>query len=302
MHGLPNPGDRCWFNAGVQVLLHSPHLVNYVTSELFEQHLHGRRVNACAVAKAFAALAREYWRGDSSAVAAAAADVWTTFTKVHPRLARGQHDVHEMLVLMTRLLADALAKGSRVTRAESSTSASAACDYDAWTAAAGAGFVPEIFMGQSRVGVTGVAAATFDHWWGLSVRVDDVNTVSAALAAEDAADTLESGGVRTHAVTHAPPTLIVHLKRFDASGAKIDKFVGYDVDLALGDARYMLFGVVLHSGDAGSGHYTTLAEHKGRWAFADDAAVTAVEDINKVVQKDAYVLLYKRRPPPNTHT
>jgi ubiquitin C-terminal hydrolase len=302
MHGLANPGDRCWFNAGVQVLLHSPHLVNYATSDLFEQHLHGRRANACAAAKAFARLARAYWRGegDRDLIDGAAADVWAALTKVHPRLARGQHDVHEMLVLLTRLLADALAKGSRVARAESSTSASPACDYDAWAAAAGAGFVPEIFMGQSRVTTATTAATTttsWDHWWGLSLAIDEVNTLAAALAAEDVAETLASGGVRTHSVTHAPPTLVVHLKRFDASGAKIDKFVGYDVDLALGEARYVLFGVVLHSGDAGGGHYTALAEHKGRWAFADDAVVTAVDDINKIVQKDAYVLLYKKIPP-----
>ena len=94
-------------------------------------------------------------------------------------------------------------------------------------------------------------------------------------------------------VTHAPRVLAVHLARFDASGAKIDRFVNYTMDVDFAAKKYELFAVLLHSGSARDGHYASLVQHRGAWTFANDDACTAVTNINDVIQKDAYVLMYK---------
>lgn len=303
MRGLPNDGARCWFNAGVQALLHCPPLANYAFSDEFAGDLYARRSNACAIARAFADLARAYWRGADAPggadadVGAAAGRLFDALRKVHPRLARGQQDAHEGLVLLTGALHDATSgpRARRMPASESATSASPGCDVGAWGGAGGAyGFLSEVFMGQSRLSDEGSPAAErLDHWWCLSLAVGADTSLSAALARHH--------GARGH-VTHAPPCLVVHLKRFDASAAKIDKFVSYGADLALPlsaeapPARYALFAVVMHAGESGGGHYTCLAEHRGAWDFADDGAVTRITDINNIVNRDAYVLMYKRRP------
>lgn len=288
MRGLANDtGARCWFNAGVQALLHCPPLVNYALSPGFARDLNARRSNACAAANAFAALARAYWSGDDEFDQHAAAALWAALTKVYPRLSRGQQDSHEGLVLLLGMLHDAGARAPRLPPAESATSSSASCDAAAWAAAPGGySFLAEVFQGQSRL----PDPPRLDHWWCLSLSITDSTSVQAAIARHHGAG---------HA-THAPPCLVVHLKRFDAV-AKIDKFISYGADLSVPlspDARpaqYALFGVVMQSGDARGGHYTCLAEHRGAWSFADDSAVTQVTDINSIVNRDAYILLYKRR-------
>jgi ubiquitin C-terminal hydrolase len=300
MRGLPNDtGARCWLNAAAQALLHCPPLVNYALSAGFAADQNARRSNACAVANAFAGLARAYWdpaatvgpatteSQAATGVPAESARLFAALTKVYPRLARGQQDAHEGLVLLLGSMHDAGARAKRLGPRESATSASASCDAAAWAAAPGGySFLAEIFQGQSRLG------SELDHWWCLSLAITDSTSVQAAIARHH--------GPSGH-VTHAPPCLVVHLKRFDGAGSKIDKFMSYGADLTVPlapDARpaqYSLFAVVMQSGDARGGHYTCLAEHRGAWAFADDGSVAAVADIESIVNRDAYVLLFKRR-------
>jgi ubiquitin C-terminal hydrolase len=293
MRGLANDtGARCWLNAAAQALLHCPPLVNYALSAGFTADQNARRSNACAAANAFAALARAYWApagAQPADLGPESARLLAALTKVYPRLARGQQDAHEGVVLLLGLLHDAGARAARLPPDQSATSASACCDAAAW-AQTPYSFLTEIFQGQSRL--VDDAAPRLDHWWCLSLAISDSTSVPAAIARHHG-----SG----HA-THAPPCLIVHLKRFDAAGqTKIDKFMSYGADLSVPlapDARpaqYALFAVVMQSGDARSGHYTCLAEHRGAWSFADDGAVTEVTDINSIVNRDAYMLLYKRK-------
>ena len=85
----------------------------------------------------------------------------------------------------------------------------------------------------------------------------------------------------------------MHLVRFDASGTKIDRFVNYTLDADFAAKKYELFAVLLHSGSEKDGHYAALVQHRGTWTFANDNACTVVTNINDVIQKDAYVLVYK---------
>ncbi len=60
------------------------------------------------------------------------------------------------------------------------------------------------------------------------------------------------------------------------------------------DASYELFAVCFHRGSSTHGHYTMCGEAMGHWFYIDDEVSKQMHDINHVIQRDAYILLYKR--------
>lgn len=122
-------------------------------------------------------------------------------------------------------------------------------------------------------------------------------------------------------VWRLPHILIIQLKRFSFKyvlySDKIDKFVQYPVrglDLQPymsaepedGPALYDLYGVINHMGRLLGGHYTSYArlvsKHDSRqseidWRLFDDSRVTFCHE-SRVVNEQAYLLLYRRRDTP----
>ncbi|KAK7077081.1 Ubiquitin carboxyl-terminal hydrolase 19 [Halocaridina rubra] len=118
-----------------------------------------------------------------------------------------------------------------------------------------------------------------------------------------------------------PHVLIIQLKRFSFKyvlySDKIDKFVQYpirglnlrpymSVEPDDGPAIYDLYGVINHMGRLLGGHYTayarTVAKHDSRlseidWRLFDDSRVNFCQE-SRVVNEQAYLLLYRRRDTP----
>ena len=109
-----------------------------------------------------------------------------------------------------------------------------------------------------------------------------------------------------------PSVLVVHLKRFSASGMwrrKNDTPVDFPFEIDLGPYQlqhsdgaprmYDLTAVSNHYGSTGGGHYTAFAKHSesGVWYKFDDSHTSPVEP-KDVVTPAAYVLLYVRREAP----
>lgn len=305
MKGLTNLGNTCYLNAALQCLLYSPPLTNYVLSGMAEQDLHKKRVNACSLANEYISLAKAYWtRADPAVVDTRG--VWAALAKLHrPFSNSNPQDAHEALTLLLRHLHDALAKTPRV----EPSSAWAHVDRPAWEAQCakeGYSMLTELFQGQLECTVTGpgqYTSVTHEHFTGLSLDLQGCATVQQALARctedvqiEGYALPTSDATPATHTVTQArrfrymPLVLVVHLKRFvDPAGDKVDRFVDYSTTLEAGGCRYRLFCACLHS----DGHYTAVCEVHDHWFLCDDAACTPV-DVNAVVQKDAYVLVYKK--------
>ena len=317
MKGLRNLGNTCYFNAALQCLLHAPQLTNYFLSSegCVHEDLQRKRLNACAVATEYGALTAAYWRDPTSPLDTA--PLHAAVAKVHRPFARaGQHDAHEAIVVLLKCLHDALAKTKPVPQ---SLAAAHVCT-EAWDAAAahdGYSMLAEIFQGQMEVSVEedarggSYANTTHQHFWDLSMSIDDASSIQQAVQRHLQAEKVE--GYRlddgrcvevtlTKTLLWLPLVLVVHFKRFDgARRRKIDKFVDYSVDMDLSGAvrsnvpcRYSLFAVCLHSGDLAAGHYSALCEVHGHWFHANDDVSTPVEDLNALIQRDAYVLMYKR--------
>ncbi len=296
MNGFPNDGNACWFNTATQVLLHVPQLANYALSDaLFEGDLYKKRINACAMASAFAALTRSYWKTPPAAadddddddaehvvvqVPVALAAFRASFSKLKKSMAgsKAQHDAHEALLAMIEHVHAALTKGPAPPPPPPALEPRAASAWAAYTKGQGYSLLVDMFAMQTREVIDG--KDVYDHRWGVSLPVvDSLSSVTQ--------------GLQSIHVTHAPRVLVVHLARFDASGTKLDRFVNYTLDVQFASKKYELFAVILHSGSAKDGHYTALVQHRGKWTFANDGVCTPIGNINDVIQKDAYVMLYK---------
>jgi ubiquitin carboxyl-terminal hydrolase 4/11/15 len=109
-----------------------------------------------------------------------------------------------------------------------------------------------------------------------------------------------------------PPVLVIQLKRFTNENGyrrKLDTFVNFPLnELNLNDflsderscannAIYDLFAISNHTGSIHSGHYTAYArqEINGPWYEFNDENVYQVYHENRIVSKNAYLLVYIRR-------
>lgn len=305
MRGLRNTGNACYLNAALQCLLYSPQLTNYFLSEYADADMQRKRVNACSLATEYAGLVRAMWRSETAPLDPE--PVRLALSKIHKVFANRaqQHDAHEALVAMLQVLHDAMAKTARV---EESV-AEPCVELGPWVAhnKANYSFLTEVFQGQMRVEVAGpgYSSTTYEHFWDLSLAIDgSTSSVPQAIARYMEPHTVD--GYRhedayisvdiTRTLTYLPLVLVVHLKRFDNRRTKIDKFVDYAVDMDIGDSRYTLFAVCLHSGDVAGGHYAAMCESHGRWFYLDDDSARQVTDLNSIIQRDAYVLMYRKSP------
>ena len=65
----------------------------------------------------------------------------------------------------------------------------------------------------------------------------------------------------------------------------------YIADAVAGEA-YSLYGVIVHRGSAGSGHYIAYIKHENRWFEMNDRKATFMK-AEQVLEQNAYMLFYQ---------
>lgn len=302
MKGLHNLGNTCYLNAALQCLLFVAPLTNYVLSGWAEKDLHKKRINACALAGEYISLTKAYWGAKLPAVLDPRA-LWTALCKLHRPFATQQpHDAHEALALVLKHVHDAWVRTPRVANSPARDHVDAAA-WEAHLAKDGYSMVSELFVGQTECvvqGPQGYRSVTHEHFTGLSLDLGpQVTTVKQALDLAFAPQTVEGFALpsgeratvtQTRSCKYLPLVLVLHIKRHEPSGTKNDRFVHYSTTLDTPHGGYRLSGVVFHR----DGHYAAACEVDGRWYLMDDASVAPVE-VNAIVHKDAYVLVYQKR-------
>jgi ubiquitin C-terminal hydrolase len=105
----------------------------------------------------------------------------------------------------------------------------------------------------------------------------------------------------------APEILLLHLKRFDNSGRKINKSVAFSQTMDFtdvisrdsphaseGQTTYSLYAMITHYGPfMGAGHYVTFCRLDGKWYLFDDKSVYGINE-SIVMKQNAYILFYKK--------
>lgn len=311
MKGLCNLGQTCFFNAAAQCLVYSPNMANYFLSVgQAERDLCTKRKGAFAVAEAFIAFTREYWTKEPVEGGADVSQVYAAFVKACRGFGKHQqHDAHEAIVCLLDKLHEGLC---RMKPGQLAVCNRAGVERAAWLEAlkGSCSVVSEVFRGQieATVQAQGYTGVTHDHFTCLSLAVNECSSLTQCfqrhMGSEVLADFKVDGKPReatiTKRFTHLPRILVVHFKRFDAL-EKIDRYIEYTSELDLSQyaapgssQHYQLFAVCLHRGTTQDGHYTACCEVKGRWYVMDDESVTRLTNINNIIQRDAYVLFYKR--------
>jgi ubiquitin C-terminal hydrolase len=107
-------------------------------------------------------------------------------------------------------------------------------------------------------------------------------------------------------LVHAPNALILHIKRFNASGTTLRKLVDkvqFPIDLVLNlqsdqaerpvNKTYSLCSVIIHQGATlESGHFCAVSRVGSHWLLLDDCKVTEITE-EEVLGVEAYLLLYE---------
>lgn len=279
MRGFTNKDNTCYLATALQCLLHAPQLVNYLLAEVGASvDMNTRKRNAAALTKEIISAAQHFWK-DPGDEPLPLDDLATALQRHAKTFAKGSfQDAHECILALIDALHQGLSKTSRVSR---SLAREALQDQTAhlaaWDEACSKdySFLTEIFQGQSKN-----SKGAYEHFWSVSLNVASGDSLTQLLESHFDATT----------VTYAPLILLVHFNRFDATGNKVKKFIDYGTELDFADASYALFAVCMHA----ESHYTAICEHRGHWSFYDDAACIRTTDPNGIIQRDAYVLCYKK--------
>jgi len=314
--GLRNLGNSCYLNSVLQCLAYLPPLGQRCTSHLHASACPRRREGhidcvACIVENRLSRCLHGRPGSPEAPVR-----LWKHLHLVSRELRRGsQEDAHEAL----RLLIDAM-------------------NRDSIRALKGWGYrlppkekepatpVSQLFGGEVQSCVEclscGHCSRTVDPVMDLSLDVSGSTDLESALKRFAAVDTLDGDNkyrcdgcqrlvnARKQMTLLRPPLcLVVHLKRFDALGAKLGVRVAFGESLRVpADAapgcsaasrEYELRGLVVHHGSSRThGHYCAMVrDGAGAWYEMDDACVSRATRAAALSQP-AYLLFYCRRPPP----
>uniref|UniRef100_H2ZLN2 ubiquitinyl hydrolase 1 n=1 Tax=Ciona savignyi TaxID=51511 RepID=H2ZLN2_CIOSA len=340
--GLSNLGNTCFMNSGLQCISNTRPLTKYF---LENKHLYElNRTNPLGmkghIAKRYCDLTQELWSGSSKTVAPL--KLRWTISKYAPRFnGFSQHDSQELLAFLLDGLHEDLNRVQTkpyVELKDSDGRPDEEVAQEAWEnhLARNQSIIVDLFHGQIRSRVRCLQCST------LSIRFDPFTFLSLPLPMDNSmyldhidlkqclrAFTTEEelgkdelyhcGKCKTMQLAkkkldiwRLPPTLIIHLKRFQfvngrwIKSHKVVDFPKTDFDPSSFMTKpsfreespplYDLYAVSCHSGILGGGHYIAYAKNKvnNKWYCYNDSSCKEVSADNINVDT-AYTLFYERQ-------
>lgn len=103
------------------------------------------------------------------------------------------------------------------------------------------------------------------------------------------------GAIRRQELLYLPKILVLHLKRFNSRGAKVEASVQFPFRLVRTEKIYRLKGVVCHSGSTTMGHYSSYVSVGGQeWHYCSDSTVTPCQPLEVLrASHSAFMLFYE---------
>jgi ubiquitin C-terminal hydrolase len=273
-----NNSNRCWFNAALQAVLHIPQLANLLRDEIFSQILVKKRKNSSDFADELSRIAREYWSTFKHEKVVNIDALLEIFVKINRNFGgKKTYDSTEAFLAIIETLDGAFV-------AKESLPLPEGCCLNSWNEHINktkSSFLSDILLGQSKRVYKG--ETSYEHFSALTLSKPSVEAgIEDYLHDEDTGITRE--------FTKLPLILPII---FQKSADK--QFIHYETSMAILDVDYILFAVMLHAGNQSGGHWVSMGANAGVWNLFDDSKCSRIFDPNSLIQKDAMLLLYKKK-------
>lgn len=309
--GLVNLGNTCFMNSVLQCLTYCPPLVNYLLGD--NEHSRQSCSNFCMACLLSCHIKRCFENTGSSVRPFQIAQKLKAIAR-HFQFGR-QEDAHEYL----RHLIDSMCRTSVSSFESRQQTKLDSCSKETTA-------FNQIFGGYLRSQVTCLEchtkSDTFDHFMDFMLEVKNVISVEKALERFTRSESLQddnaykcpkckkrTSATKRFSVHQAPNIATIQLKRFEYNrffGGKITKHISFpemlDLRPYMSDTKgerimYRLNAVLVHFGSScNSGHYYCFVRNSnGSWFLMDDTRVSSV-GLNHVLNQNAYILFYVRRP------
>jgi len=273
-----NNSNRCWFNAAVQAVLHIPQLANLLRDEIFSQILVKKRKNSSDFADELSRIAREYWSTFKHEKVVNLDALFEIFVKINRNFGgKKTYDSTEAFLAIIETLDGAFV-------AKESLPLPEGCCLDSWNEHINktkSSFLSDILLGQSKRVYK--EETSYEHFSALTL-----SKTSVAMGIEDYLHDEDTGITREF--TKLPLILPIIFQK------SVDKqFIHYETSMTILDVEYVLFAVMLHAGNQSGGHWVSMCSNAGMWNLFDDSKCSRIFDPNSLIQKDAMLLLYKKK-------
>lgn len=334
--GILNKGNTCYLNAILQCLTKIPKLAQYFIQREYENDFAMAVRNDIqkvdiAITCGFGNVCNDVWSGKR--VCDPLLLVRALRSQGHNSQfgGFGQNDAHEILVFLLDKIHMCFKTNVKVTVSgtpKSAVEARLLQSYTNWQKYLNVwkhSIITELVAGQYESATTckgcGNTSFTYDPFQTVSLQIPEkAATLYDCLDEFCHTENLDGdnsykcdncknvGGATKHiGFWLMPDILIVHLKRFDHQGNKIETVIDfpfenldatkykqlYDVPNVPNVEKYNLFGVVTHVGGLNGGHYTSFTKHPRtmEWYFFND---TNVAKCKQPAIENAYILFYQK--------
>jgi len=273
-----NNSNRCWFNAAIQAVLHIPQISNLMRDDIFEKILVKKRKNSSDFAVELSRIAQEYWSTFKHEKVINIDALFEIFVKINRNFGgKKMYDATEAFLAILETLDGAFVAKEPLPLPEKA-------NLDSWNEHINktkSSFLSDILLGQSKRVYKD--ETSYEHFSALTLSKPSVEAgIEDYLHDEDTGITRE--------FTKLPLILpIIFQKSADKN------FVHYETSMTVGDTEYTLFTVMLHAGNHTGGHWVSMGANAGVWNLFDDSKCTRIFDLNTLIQKDAVLLLYKKK-------
>jgi hypothetical protein len=242
------------------------------------QVLFTKRKNCSDFAIALSGILTKYWSSFEYTGVESVTNLIDIFVRINRNFAgKKMYDATECFIKIIETLNSAFLPKKEFVLPET-------CNAKAWedyVVKQSSTFLSDIFTGQTRR-IASDGDIIYDHFDGITIGMNHSSIESGIREfLHDPNTDIKQD------ITKFPLILPIYFQKTSSK-----PFIAYDTILKIEDVLYELFVVMVHS----KNHWMCIAKSPtGKWHLFDDVRMIEIQNLNDLIQRDAMMLLYKKR-------